>query len=201
MTRTPSRRARTIVAASVLPVLALVATIAFWPRPATEAAPDAAAHGHPLTARSVDEPGSSGAPAPSGIELEAPPDSPLGGEPGTSLAEAAASAPLQRDGAQALGAPREAVDPALVAAAPGDLGGCRTEYGAAGQCLTVVPPSLAEHAADMRAAGLDPTAMSHPWSCTEVRTGFPDGIAVRAPGIDPLGLDADGDQLACGPDD
>jgi hypothetical protein len=204
MTPTPSRRARTIVAASVLPVLALIAIVAFWPRAATGAPPDAATHGHPgtaATAQSLAEPGSGGGPTPGPIALEAPPDSPVGGEPGTSLAEAASSAPLQRDGAQALGAPREAVDPALVVAAPGDLGGCRTEYGEDGQCLTVVPPSLAEHAADMRAAGLDPAAMAHPWTCTEVRALFPDGIAVRAPGIDPLGLDADGDQLACDPDD
>lgn len=204
MTRTPSRRARTIVAASVLPVLALVAIIALWPRPATGAPPDAATHGHPgtaATAQPAARPTAGGLPTPGPIALEAPSDSPVGGEPGATLAEAAASAPTRRDGAQALGDPREAVDPAAVVAAPGDLGGCRTEYGVAGQCLTVVPPSFAEHAADMRAAGLGPAAMSHPWSCTEVRTLFPDGIAVRAPGIDPLGLDADGDGLGCGPAD
>ncbi|GAA4368518.1 hypothetical protein [Agromyces bauzanensis] len=193
-----SRRARTIVAASVLPVLILIAIVAFWPRPATGAPPDAATHGHPGNAAAAQP---TAGPTPGPIALEAPPDSPVGGEPGVSLAEAAASAPLRRDGAQALGDPREAVDPAAVVAAPGDLGGCRAEYGLAGQCLTVVPPSLAEHAADMRTDGLDPAAMAHSWSCTEVRDLFSGGIAVRTPGIDPLGLDADGDGLACDPDD
>jgi hypothetical protein len=76
-------------------------------------------------------------------------------------------------------------------------GGCLAEYGADGQCLPAVPPSLAQHLEDMRRSGLDPDAMEHRWSCSEVRTYFPDGITVR--GGDPQGLDVNGDGLACGP--
>ena len=50
-------------------------------------------------------------------------------------------------------------------------------------------------------AGLDPASMDHPWRCAELRVFFPDGIAVRIPGDDPLLLDTDGDGVACGIDD
>jgi hypothetical protein len=50
-------------------------------------------------------------------------------------------------------------------------------------------------------AGIDPSTMSHDWSCAELRTYFPTGIAVREPGVDPAHLDTDGDGVACGPND
>jgi hypothetical protein len=81
------------------------------------------------------------------------------------------------------------------------LGGCLPEYGEDGQCLSVVPPSLADHAAAMLAAGVDPATMPHPWTCAELRTFFADGIALREPGNDPLRLDTDGDAIACGAGD
>lgn len=81
--------------------------------------------------------------------------------------------------------------------APG-LGGCLAEYGAAGQCLPVIPPSLASHVQDMADAGLDPSSMPHDWTCGEVRRYFPAGLPVRAAGIDPQGLDPTGDGTACG---
>jgi hypothetical protein len=81
------------------------------------------------------------------------------------------------------------------------LGGCLKEYGDAGQCLTVVPPSLAEHIQQMKDAGLDPASMPHNWSCAEVRVYFPKGITVRQPGVDPQHLDANRDGTACGAGD
>lgn len=85
-------------------------------------------------------------------------------------------------------------------AAP-NTGGCLPEYGAAGQCLPVVPPSLASHLAQMKAAGMDPSSMPHHWSCAEVRTYFPDGLPVRIPGTDPQHLDPTADGTACGTGD
>lgn len=82
-----------------------------------------------------------------------------------------------------------------------NTGGCLPEYGAAGQCLPVVPPSLASHLAQMKAAGLDPSSMPHHWSCAEVRNYFPDGLPVRIPGTDPQHLDSTADGIACGTGD
>lgn len=110
---------------------------------------------------------------------------------------AAPSAP--REGANGLGTPRTPVAPAEVKETGVALGGCRPEYGATGQCLPVIPPSQAEHAAEMRAAGEDPSSMVYRWTCSDVRSLFPDGIAVRVPGVDPDGLDDDGDGRACEP--
>lgn len=110
--------------------------------------------------------------------------------------QARRSAPADRT--QGLDA-RRAVTPEEVLgdqdAAPG---GCVPEYGQDGQCLPSVPPSLAKHVADMRAAGMDPASMDHHWGCDEVRAHFPEGLAVRSPGVDPQGLDPNGDGLACG---
>lgn len=95
--------------------------------------------------------------------------------------------------------PRGTVDPSQVLdTASQSLGGCLKEYGDAGQCLSVVPPSLAEHVQQMKNAGLDPTSMPHDWTCTEVRVYFPQGITVRQAGVDPQHLDHNGDGIACG---
>ncbi|MEX5301198.1 hypothetical protein [Kocuria sabuli] len=80
-------------------------------------------------------------------------------------------------------------------------GGCLAEYGEAGQCLPTVPPSLAKHVRDMEQAGQDVSSMPHHWDCAEVRTFFPEGIAVRQAGVDPQGLDTDEDGTACGAGD
>lgn len=77
------------------------------------------------------------------------------------------------------------------------LGGCLKEYGENGQCVPVVPPSLAQHVQDMKKSGGNPNAMEHRWSCTELRKYFQDGVAVRQGGIDPQNLDANGDGKAC----
>lgn len=73
-------------------------------------------------------------------------------------------------------------------------GGCTPGYGGNGECLPVVPPSHASH------AGHD---MAGAWTCAEVRTLLPDGIAVQKPNAtarkkDRLGLDSNGDGIACG---
>lgn len=92
---------------------------------------------------------------------------------------------------------RADVAPDEVHDADGAPGGCLAEYGEAGQCLPTVPPSLAEHVQDMEKAGQDASSMPHHWDCAEVRTFFPDGIAVRQAGVDPQGLDTDEDGIAC----
>lgn len=80
-------------------------------------------------------------------------------------------------------------------------GGCLLEYGENGQCVPAVPPSLASHVQDMKAAGGNPNAMEHRWSCTELRQYFKDGVALRQAGTDPQKLDANGDGKACGAGD
>lgn len=70
-------------------------------------------------------------------------------------------------------------------------GGCVIGYGDPGQCLPVVPPSHAAHAAH----GMDVT-----WTCGEMRTIFVEGIAVER-GKDSLTLDSNKDGVACGEGD
>jgi hypothetical protein len=82
-----------------------------------------------------------------------------------------------------------------------NLGGCLQEYGENGQCVPAVPPSLAQHFQDMGSAGANPNSMEHRWSCTELRKYFQDGVAVRQGGVDPQGLDRNGDGRACGAGD
>lgn len=152
-------------------------------------APDAHA-GH-------DSPGSDGSDR-SSISPPMPPetDSPIEtAEPigSGSLLAAAADAPLPTE--RTLGETRESVDPQAVLESAGSLGGCLTDYGDTGQCLPVVPPSQAAHVQSMVAAGEDPTAMLHPWTCDEVSRFFADGIRVR--GTDVQSLDRDGDGFAC----
>jgi hypothetical protein len=71
-------------------------------------------------------------------------------------------------------------------------GGCRIEYGPRGECLPYVPPSHVHHPDhDMDTA----------WECAEVRKIHPQGIALKEAGVDPLGLDTNADNIACGPGD
>lgn len=130
-----------------------------------------------------------------------PPEAPSAGSaPQVSLVEAIARQDQQRTGAQELGAPRASVDPAdVMSSSAAALGGCHPAYGTDGQCLPAIPPSMADHAAAMRDAGMDPATMDHPWACEEVAMFFPDGVAVRVPGVDPDGLDPDGNGVACDP--
>lgn len=94
--------------------------------------------------------------------------------------------------------PRGTVAPSdVLDTASQSLGGCLKEYGDAGQCLPVVPPSLAEHLKEMKAAGLDPASMPHNWTCSEVRIYFPGGLTVRVPGTDPQKLDPNRNGVAC----
>lgn len=80
-------------------------------------------------------------------------------------------------------------------------GGCLAEYGEDGQCLPAIPPSLAKHVQDMVKADQDVSSMPHHWDCSELRTYFADGIAVRKAGKDPQSLDVNKDGVACGPGD
>ena len=78
-------------------------------------------------------------------------------------------------------------DPNAVGKGQGN--GCLNGYGEPGQCLPRLSPAQARM-----------PDMHHPWTCAEVRVLFPDGIAVTKP-KEKLGLDTDGDGVACGPGD
>ena len=67
-------------------------------------------------------------------------------------------------------------------------GGCAPGYGDGRSCLPVAPPSAAEHAGHN---------MKVPWTCSELLTLFPKGIPLQIRGVDPLGLDEDGNGIAC----
>jgi hypothetical protein len=67
-------------------------------------------------------------------------------------------------------------------------GGCAPGYGDGRSCLPVAPPSAAQHAGhNVKVA----------WTCTELLTLFPQGIPLQVRGTDPLGLDEDGNGIAC----
>lgn len=89
--------------------------------------------------------------------------------------------------------PAPRVDPTEVLPAHGLTNGCVAGYGGGTACLPQTPPSHAGHG-----SGAD---MSIYWTCAEARTLLPAGIAVDATGGDRLGLDSNGDGIACGPGD
>lgn len=126
-----------------------------------------------------------------------------GSEPTPAVGESVTAPGSEAGGDRSAGLePRGPVDPAEVkSGSDATLGGCLVEYGANGQCLPVIPPSAADHAQQMRASGLDPLQMAHPWDCSEVREMFSAGLDVRQEGVDPQKLDTNGDGTACGPGD
>lgn len=67
-------------------------------------------------------------------------------------------------------------------------GGCAPGYGDGRSCLPVAPPSAAQH------AGHNVEVV---WTCEELLTLFPQGIPLQVRGVDPLGLDKDGNGIAC----
>lgn len=67
-------------------------------------------------------------------------------------------------------------------------GGCAPGYGDGRSCLPVAPPSAAQHSAH---------GAKIAWTCEELLTLFPEGIPLQVPGTDPLGLDEDGNGIAC----
>ncbi|MDP9394679.1 MAG: hypothetical protein M3Q27_10725, partial [Actinomycetota bacterium] len=73
-------------------------------------------------------------------------------------------------------------------------GGCAVGYGRGAACLPALPPEHPGHSA----------GTPRIWTCSQVRDLLPQGIAVNRPqdgtapaGVDPLGLDSDGDLVAC----
>jgi len=114
-------------------------------------------------------------------------------QPQTTLLEAASqeNAPVTEDIVLGEGTPREAVSAARDAAAVGNAG-CVPQYGEKGQCLPLVPPSHTAHAGHVAQHKL-----TRLWTCAEVRTLFPAGVALREK-ADPLGLDTNKDSIACG---
>lgn len=216
-------RRRWVVAVLALSLILSAAVFAAWPR---DQAPTATADPHADHFSAVAGGSDAGDPA-SEVSAVAPPDSDsVGGAPQNSLAAAAGAKPLAhgdaaggtvtlepttgttsavvdsstRDGAAGLGRPRPDVKPTDVIDTNAALGGCSEAYGDNGQCLPGIPPSQAQHAAEMVEAGLDPASMPHLWTCQEVREHFADGIPVRVAGVDPDGLDDDGDGIGCEPD-
>ena len=89
--------ARLVVAAVLLPVIALVAVVALWPRAASDRGVGVSHHA--VVAQSTgDTPAADAARSPildGAVRLDPPPDSPLGSRPETSLAEAAGTDPDQ----------------------------------------------------------------------------------------------------------
>ncbi|KNC19803.1 hypothetical protein AC792_03860 [Arthrobacter sp. RIT-PI-e] len=67
-------------------------------------------------------------------------------------------------------------------------GGCAPGYGDGRSCLPVAPPSAAQHSGH---------GAEIAWTCEELLTLFPEGIPLQVPGTDPLGLDEDGNGVAC----
>lgn len=196
----------------ILPVAGVISVALVWggiSAAQTIEAPAAAG-----TAAVVSQAGNSGSTPPGQALAEdrRNPASPPGSRPEKSLAEAGAEVirgkatngsrePNRPDRASGL-AERGPVDPNQVLTDVSEgLGGCLIEYGADGQCLPGVPPSMGAHIKQMRDAGMDPSTMPHSWACREARIYFPKGIAVRQAGIDPQRLDTNGDGTACGTGD
>jgi hypothetical protein len=86
-------------------------------------------------------------------------------------------------------------------------GGCVVGYGGdESACLPPVPPRLAARHRDH--GGMDPKEMTLLYTCEDVRDLIPAGIGVNTvadgvgqDGVDPIGLDSDGDGTACGEGD
>jgi hypothetical protein len=85
----------------------------------------------------------------------------------------------------------------------GVTGGCVLGYGKGKLCLPTVPPGERAHAGHAGVADL-----ASRWTCAQVWLLFPKGIAVNSSrdgvgsdGVDPLGLDANKDGVACGAGD
>lgn len=92
------------------------------------------------------------------------------------------------------GTPRAATEATRDVAAAGNAG-CVPQYGKEGQCLPLVPPSQMAHAGHTARHEL-----TRLWTCAEVRTIFPEGVALGGK-ADPLGLDSNKDRIACGKGD
>jgi hypothetical protein len=86
----------------------------------------------------------------------------------------------------------------------GPTGGCVLGYGEGDDCLPTVPPGERAHAGH----GGQPADLAGRWSCSAVWLLYPKGLAVNdadagvgPEGVDPLGLDSNGDGVACGKGD
>lgn len=76
---------------------------------------------------------------------------------------------------------------------PGDRSGaCTLGYGRGRACLPTTPPSAGQ---------MGMTVQEMPWTCAEVRSVLPRGIALNVAGVDPAHLDDNGDGTACGAGD
>lgn len=114
----------------------------------------------------------------------------------TSLLDAASrqNSPVADDITLGNGTPRAAVGAPRNLPAAG-YPGCVPQYGKDGQCLPLVPPSQIAHAGHVAQQQL-----TRLWTCAEVRTLFPTGVAL-AKEADPLNLDSNKDRIACGQGD
>jgi hypothetical protein len=106
---------------------------------------------------------------------------------------AAGDLPASDVGASGAAAPD--VNPDAILGSPNDdvVGnGCHKDYGTNGQCLPAVAPTHEGH---------DYGTAAPSWTCSEVRGSFTGGVALKVAGVDPLGLDANGNGTACDPAD
>lgn len=67
--------------------------------------------------------------------------------------------------------------------------GCTVGYGHGRACLPTTPPS---------AGAMNMSVTQMPWTCSELRTLLPNGIAVDVKNVDPARLDSNHDGVACG---
>jgi hypothetical protein len=86
----------------------------------------------------------------------------------------------------------------------GPTAGCVLGYGRGDDCLPTVPPGERGRAGHHG----EPADLASRWTCSTVWLLYPRGIAVNAEehglppeGVDPLGLDSNGDGVACGKGD
>ncbi len=195
---------RLVLAGLVLAVIAGIALVAFTPvAGARQPLGQGEAAGHDHTAVATTEPttGSDGFEVGTPLDPSAAVPSTVGTSGEATLAAAAALGTAPRDMTTQGGERGDVAPDAILSGQSTSLGGCATEYGTTGQCLPTVPPSMAAHVRDMTAAGIDPSTMPHMWTCGELLQYFPQGIAVRVPGVDPYLLDRSDDGVACGEGD
>lgn len=70
--------------------------------------------------------------------------------------------------------------------------GCTAGYGRGVVCLPITPPSAGQ---------MGMTVKQMPWTCSEVRLYFPQGVLLTKKGVDPARLDGNKDGVACGKGD
>lgn len=195
-------------AAPAAAVPGAVAPAAAKPAEVISPTPDRPAPGGPASDRPAPG-GSAGAPGQEAKVAPLPDVASAGDRPGNGKAKSLGEALAQPHGVAAAGVTPEGagVNDGKTKQAPGlalrplargqqdagvndaaRTGGCAPGYGDGRSCLPVAPPSAAQHPGH---------GAKIAWTCEELLTLFPQGIPLQVPGTDPLGLDEDGNGIAC----